>query len=105
MSGFVGLRARKRKRNLILTIVLIIPAIIIFFIYPTFEIDISDPVPDENIIPDPIEDLNSLVSNIEELELNIFQKVGRHDLDKRLEMLSGCSTFSRFQPCMCYQNL
>ena len=36
--------------------------------------NINDPFPDENLIPDPTEDLTSLASNIEDLELTVFQK-------------------------------
>ena len=41
---------------------------------PTFQLNINDPIPDENLIPDPTEDLTSLASDIEDLELTVFQK-------------------------------
>ena len=74
MSGFVGSRARKKRRNIFLTLVSLIIIAVIYFIFPTFQFNLNDPVPDENLIPDPIEDLTSLASDIEDLELTIFQK-------------------------------
>ena len=74
MTGFVGSRARKRKRNLFLTFFSLIIILAIYFIFPNFQFNEKNPVPDENLIPDPTEDLTSLASNIEDLELTVFQK-------------------------------
>ena len=74
MSGFVGSRAKKRRRNIFLTLGLLIFFSLIYFIFPTIQMSTRSPVPDESIIPDPTKDLTSLASNIEELELTIFQK-------------------------------
>ena len=74
MSGFVGSRARKKRRNLLLTLFLLIVLGFFIFILPILEITNSNILPNENVIPDPIEDLNSLASKIEELELNLFNK-------------------------------
>lgn len=74
MGGFVGARARKRKRKIFLTLGFVILIAVIYFIFPTFQLNVDDPIPDENIIPDPTEDLTSLSSNIEDLELTVFQK-------------------------------
>ena len=74
MSGFVGVRARKRRRNIFLTLGFLIIVASIYFIFPTFQFNMNDPVPDENLIPDPTEDLTSLASDIEDLELTVFQK-------------------------------
>ena len=74
MSGFVGSRARKKRRNIFLTLVSLIIIGLIYFIFPTFQFNLNDPVPDENLIPDPTEDLTSLASEIEDLELTVFQK-------------------------------
>ena len=46
----------------------------IYFIFPALQFNLNDPVPDENLIPDPIEDLTSFASEIEDLELTVFQK-------------------------------
>ena len=74
MSGFVGSRARKKKRNVFFAAVSLLLIAIIFFIFPTFEISNNQIIPNDNIMPDPSKDLTSLVSNIEELELSSFQK-------------------------------
>ena len=74
MSGFVGSRARKKRRNIFLTLGFLIIIGLIYFIFPTFQFNLNDPVPDENLIPDPTEDLTSLASDIEDLELTVFQK-------------------------------
>ena len=74
MTGFVGSHARKRRRNFFLTLAFLALIVAIYFIFPTFQLNINDPIPDENLIPDPTEDLTSLASDIEELELTVFQK-------------------------------
>ena len=74
MSGFVGSRARKRRRNIVLSLCVIALIIVIILNFPTFETQNSEMIPNDNIIPDPAEELTSLASNIEELELNLFQK-------------------------------
>lgn len=74
MSGFVGSRAKKRNRNIFLTSTIIIFVGIVIFFFPSLEINNNEIIPDDNIIPDPIEDMTSLVSNIEELELSLYQK-------------------------------
>jgi len=74
MSGFVGSRARKRRRTIFLSLGLVILITIIFLIFPNIENINSEIVPNDNIVPDPSEDLTSIASNIEELELNLFQK-------------------------------
>ena len=74
MSGFVGSRARKKRRNIFLTLVSLIIIAAIYFIFPALQFNLNDPVPDENLIPDPIEDLTSIASEIEDLELTVFQK-------------------------------
>ena len=74
MSGFVGTRARKRRRNIFLSIIFFVIISVAYFIFPSFQMNTNVIVPDENIIPDPTEDLTSLASNIEDLELSLFQK-------------------------------
>ncbi len=74
MSGFVGSRARKKRRNIFLTLVSLIIIAAIYFIFPALQFNLNDPVPDENLIPDPTQDLTSLASDIEDLELTVFQK-------------------------------
>ena len=74
MSGFVGSRARKRRRTIFLSLGFVILITIIFLIFPNIENINSEIVPNDNIVPDPSEDLTNIASNIEELELNLFQK-------------------------------
>ncbi len=74
MTGFVGSRARRRRRNIFLSIGFIILFSIIFLIFPTLDNQKSEIIPNDKIVPDPIQDLTSLASNIEELELSLFQK-------------------------------
>jgi len=74
MVGFVGSRAKKRRRNIFLTLIFLILFSIFYFIYSTIEINDNIIVPNDSIIPDPNEDINSLVSNIEDLELELFNK-------------------------------
>ena len=74
MGGFVGSRARKRRRNIFLTLGFLALIVAIYFMLPTFQLNINDPIPDENLIPDPTADLTSLASDIEDLELTVFQK-------------------------------
>ena len=74
MVGFVGSRAKKRRRNIFLTLFFLILFSIFYFIYSTIEINDNIIVPYDSIVPDPNEDINSLVSNIEDLELELFNK-------------------------------
>ena len=74
MGGFVGSRARKRRRNIFFTLGFLVLIVAIYFMLPTFQLNINDPIPDENLIPDPTADLTSLASDIEDLELTVFQK-------------------------------
>ncbi len=74
MSGFVGSRARKRRRNIFIIFGIFSLIVILFLIFPTFENNNSEIIPNDSIIPNPSKELTSLASNIEELELNLFQK-------------------------------
>tara|TARA_B100001250_G_scaffold340520_1_gene308232 strand:+ start:2653 stop:3348 length:696 start_codon:yes stop_codon:yes gene_type:complete len=74
MVGFVGSRAKKRRRNFFLTLIFLILFSIFYFIYPTIEINDNIIVPNDSIVPDPNENIDSLVSNIEDLELELFNK-------------------------------
>ena len=74
MSGFVGARARKRRRNIVISLSFIVIISLIIFYYPKIEVNNDEMIPNDKIVPDPIEDITSLASTIEELELNLFQK-------------------------------
>ncbi len=74
MSGYVGARERNRQRKVILIICLLILIGIFFNFSPNFNTNNTDIIPNDNIAPDLTEDLTSLASNIEDLELSLFQK-------------------------------
>ena len=74
MSGFVGTRAKKKNRNLFLILIIIIILAIFFVFLPTSDFGNNEIIPNDNITPNQIEDLTSLSSNIEQLELVLFQK-------------------------------
>ena len=74
MSGFVGSRARKRRRNFFLTIGIFFLLVIFIYILPKLGTDNPQIVLNDSIVPDQTEDLTSFASNIEELELSLFQK-------------------------------
>ena len=74
MSGFVGSRAKKKQRNIFFALVFLLFITIIILIFPKFENINKQIIPNDNIMPDPSKDLTSLTSNIEELELSLFQK-------------------------------
>ena len=74
MSGFVGSRARKKQRNIIMFLCFLILIGIFYYIYPKIQTFDDNLIPNENILPDPNEELTSLASDIEELQLSVFQK-------------------------------
>ena len=74
MSGFVGSRAKKKKRNIFIFLCFVLLIGIFYYIYPKFQINDTTLIPNDNIAPDLTEDLTSLASNIEDLELSLFQK-------------------------------
>ena len=73
MSGFVGERARKKKRNTLIFLSILIIVALFIFINPKMKLNENIPtdnfLPNENEIIDP-----NLDSTIEELELEIFDK-------------------------------
>ena len=73
MSGYVGDRAKKRKRNLIFIISSIFLLIIFFYILP--KIKLNDTLPSNSLLPleNEINSVN-IDTTIEELELQIFDK-------------------------------
>ena len=73
MVGYIGERARRRKRNLILFCILIIFLALSFYIIPTLKL--TENIPSDTLLPSE-EEISSpqLNSTIEELELKIFDK-------------------------------
>ena len=66
--------ARKRRRNIFISLGIFLLIVTLFLSFPTFENNNSEIIPNDNIIPNPSDELTSLASNIEELELSLFQK-------------------------------
>jgi len=73
MAGYVGERARRKKRNTVLIFILIILGVLIFLFFPTLQLD--ENLPSDTLLPNE-EEIASPESKIdtEELELQIFQK-------------------------------
>ena len=74
MTGFVGVRARKKRRNFLIFSIFLILILVIYFFFPNLYVQNNSIVPNNSIIPDPSENLTSFASEIEDLELSIFQK-------------------------------
>ena len=73
MAGFVGERARKKRRNTLIFLSILLIFILYFFINPRIQLNENIPtddfLPKENEIIEP-----NLDSTIEELELKVFDK-------------------------------
>ena len=73
MAGFVGERARKKRRNTLIFLSILLIVVLYFFINPRIQLNENIPtddfLPKENEIIEP-----NLNSTIEELELKIFDK-------------------------------
>ena len=73
MAGFVGERARKKRRNTLIFLSILLIVILYFFINPRIQLNENIPtddfLPKENEIIEP-----NLDSTIEELELKVFDK-------------------------------
>ena len=74
MVGFVGARARKRRRNRYLFIIFILATFGIFFYLPSIDFTTEEKQPLDEIIPSNVVDESSLRTEIEELKLEVFQK-------------------------------
>ena len=75
MSGFVGTRARKRKRQLIYYTIFFIICILIILYLPFNDFTSNkNPKPDDNIFPDLQNEENINTTTVEDLQLMIFQK-------------------------------
>ncbi len=74
MVGFVGAQARKRKRNRIFFLIIILSIVFLVFYLPTLDFSTEEKELPNEILPDLIDDKSSLISEIEELKLEVFQK-------------------------------
>ena len=88
MAGYIGERARRKKRRIILFVVLLFVFSLFIYFYPSFQNNKS--VPSDTLLPTD-EEMESPLSNInvEELELKIFDKeqkiIFRDQLIKKLK--------------------
>ena len=67
MSGFVGSRARKKKRNIFIFLCFVLLIGIFIYILPKLGTDNSEIIPNDSIIPDPTKDLTSLEAILKSL--------------------------------------
>ena len=72
MVGFVGVRARKRRRNRLLFIIFILAIFGIFFYLPSIDFTTEKKQPLDEIIPSNVVDESSLRTEIEELKLSLI---------------------------------
>ena len=73
MVGFVGSQARKRRRNKIFFVFLILFIFILLFYLPTLDLTTEEKILPDEILPNPVDDKSSLITEIEELKLEVFQ--------------------------------
>ena len=73
MAGFVGERARKKRRNTLIFLSILLIVILYFFINP--RIQLNENIPSDDFLPKENEIIEpNFDSTIEELELKIFDK-------------------------------
>ena len=73
MAGFVGERARKKRRNILIFLSILLIVILYFFINPRLQL--NENIPTDDFLPKESEIIEpNLDSTIEELELKIFDK-------------------------------
>ena len=63
MSGFVGSRARKRRRNIFLSLGIVILIVIIILSFPNFETQNNEIIPNEYLLP--VDELRAWIDAIE----------------------------------------
>jgi len=95
MIGYIGERARRKKRNTILIFILIVIGVLIFLIFP--KIQLNESIPSDTLLPSEEEILTpEFKKDTEELELQIFQKEQKiifrdqqiNKLQKKIEILT-----------------
>ena len=74
MTGYIGSRAKKRRRNIFLLLSIFFICGLILLIIPQINFYENDPTPEDSILPKPGEEISSLSSKVEDLTLTIFQK-------------------------------
>ena len=83
MAGFVGVQARRRKRNRIFIITFFIIILLSIFYLPFIDFSNQENQIVIDVLPDNVEDEKSLASEIEDLKLKVFQK------DQRIKFRDG----------------
>ena len=73
MAGYIGERAKRRKRNYLFFFIFIFIFIILYYILPIFKL--TDVKPADNLLPSEEEIISPKIRiTIEELELKVFDK-------------------------------
>ena len=73
MVGYIGERAKRRRRNFILVFVFILIFFIFYYIYPLLKLPVAKPT--NNLLPTEQEVISPVINTtVEELELQIFDK-------------------------------
>ena len=72
MSGFIGIRAKKRRRNKIVFFILIFIFLLFYFKFPVFKL--NEIMPSNTLLPSSDETISSEIQTIEELELEVFER-------------------------------
>jgi len=72
MSGFIGVRAKKKRRNIIVFFILIFIFLLFYFKFPVFKL--TETMPSDTLIPSSDETISSEMQTIEELELKVFDR-------------------------------
>ena len=72
MTGFIGVRAKRKRRNIIIFFILIIIFFLFFYIIPVFKL--TETIPSDTLLPSPDDAISSEILTIEELELKIFDR-------------------------------
>ncbi len=72
MTGFIGVRAKRKRRNIIIFFILTIIFFLFFYIIPVFKL--TETIPSDTLLPSPDDVISSEILTIEELELKIFDR-------------------------------
>ncbi len=72
MTGFIGVRAKRKRRNIIIFFFLTIIFFLFFYIIPVFKL--TETIPSDTLLPSPDDVISSEILTIEELELKIFDR-------------------------------
>ena len=72
MTGFIGVRAKRKRRNIIIFFILIVIFFLFFYILPVFKF--TETIPSDTLFPGPDDVVSSEILTIEDLELKIFDR-------------------------------